>query len=69
MNSALQPTRGQIAAAKVAQAAERHRVFVQTGVVIDDQGDIEQERRTADLGLKLANFASAAIYGPRGQYR
>jgi hypothetical protein len=62
-------TPGSLAAAKAAQALERHRVQVETGVTIDEQGHFVLAPDPVRLGMQLGNFIAAACYGPRGQYR
>ncbi len=59
-----------VQAAKAANALDRHRVFVETGVRVDGEGHfILPERSFADIGMAMGNFMSAAIYGARGEHR
>ena len=49
-----------IAAAKATRDAERRAFTEATGLEVEDDGT---------LGLRLANFMSAAVYGPSGERR
>lgn len=57
-------------AAKLAQKLDRMQVYAETGIRIDDEGHfVFTEQNMADLGIRLGNAMSAAIYGARGEFR
>jgi hypothetical protein len=61
-------TESSIAAAKLAQAADRRRVTELTGVRFD--GDrLVLRPHVVDSMLAMMNRFCAAVYGPRGEHR
>lgn len=65
----LHPTPAQVQAAKDARDAERQAVYEASGVRVWPDGRIRVDRDHFWAMQRLADYACAAIYGARGEWR